>query len=363
MIWSRGLIAVLGISLAELGMSLSDLPNPAAAAEMINNFRKRFSTKVCMAPHVDHEGVIVSAHTLSVESMLRKISVDAHVYTPRQARTFSSATFPIEIQKRGLREVSVFNGFCQKHDRELFACLETEPFRFTQQQNFMLAYRATARECYLKRKLYETLPTAQQYGAIHGIDEPLELSEAALVFQAATLSGVEDVETLKAKLDHHLLNQSWNRIVTHAIVFSKTPSILAAAAFQPFYDMNGAKLQAFDDLNVEMSQVCMSLVPLEVGGAAIFSWLDTSNSAPQRFFESVAKGKKLTSAVIHAVLDNTENVAFNPSWYDQLSDDQSAYGFSRMMLFETSETYSGTARADEVAPLLDDWGQGVEARF
>jgi len=107
-------------------MSLSDLPNPKAAAALIEQFRKRFSAKVCMAPHPDHEGPVISAHTLSVEAMLRKIAVDSHVYVAAQAKRLARDTFPIEVQRKGLRDVTVFNGFCQKHDRDLFACLELE---------------------------------------------------------------------------------------------------------------------------------------------------------------------------------------------------------------------------------------------
>ena len=64
-----------------------------------------------MAPHIDHEGSVVSAHTLSVEAMLRPISVDSRVYVAAQAKRLAKDTFPIEIQKRGLRDVTVFNGF------------------------------------------------------------------------------------------------------------------------------------------------------------------------------------------------------------------------------------------------------------
>ena len=300
-------------------MSLSDIHNPKAAAELIDQFRKRFSAKVCMAPHADHDGSVVSAHTLSVEAMLRKIALDSHVYVAAQAKRLARDTFPIEMQRRGLRDVTVFNGFCQKHDRELFACLETEPFRFRRKQTFMLAYRAVARECYLKRKQYESLPTPEKFGEMHGIEGELQYSDAALLFQAASLSGAEDVERMKASFDKHLLGEAWDRVVTRAILFPATPTVLAAAAFQPFLDMNGQQLQNFEDLEAEMSQICMSVIPTETGGAAVFSWLDSSNSAPQRFFESVASAPDRTSSVLHAIFDNTENFAINPTWYEQLT--------------------------------------------
>lgn len=344
-------------------MSLSDLSNPKATAALIEKLRRRFSAKVCMAPHSDHDGPVISAHTLSVEAMLRKVAVDSHVYVSVKAKRIARDTFPIEIQRKGLRDVTVFNGFCQKHDRELFACLELEPFRFQRQQCFMLGYRAVARECYLKRKQYESLPSPDDYAAIHGVEEKLQYSDDALLFQAAMLSGAEDAEELKATFDKHLLAQAWDRVVTRAILFPTTPTVLAAAAFQPFVDMDGNQLQDFENLEAEMSQICMSVIPTETGGAAVFSWLDSSNSAPQRFFDSVANVPDLSASVLHAIFDNTENFAINPGWYDTLRADEKSYLFSRIMLFTQNTSYASGARPDQKGPKLANWGAGVVAAF
>jgi len=345
-------------------MSLSEIHNPKAAAEYLEKLRKQFSSKVCMAPQEDHEGPIISAHTLSVEAMLRKISIDSHVYSLVQAKRIARDTFPIEIKRRGLRDVSVFNGFCKKHDAELFACLETEPFYFTRKQIFMLAYRNVARECYLKRKQAElSIPSPEDYGTIHGIEGELALSEQAILFQAASLRGAEEVEALKATMDRHLISESWNRLVTRAILFPQTPSVLATAAFQPFVDMNGEKLQDFENLEAEMSQICISIIPVVTGGAAIFSWLDTSNSAPNQYFQSVSNSSDLTGAIIHTVFDNIENFALNPQWYENLTTKNKEYIFSRIMTTEQNTKFLANPRPEYAAPVLDNWGEGKVVNF
>ncbi len=316
-----------------------------------------------MAPHAEHSNSIVSAHTLSVGAVLRRLSTGSHVYAPSHKVHFPPGEHPIQIKRLGLRDVSVFNGFCTKHDAELFSCLENEPFRLQRKQNFMLAYRATAHECYLKRKQCESLPETDQIRAIHGITEPLTYSEDTLVFQAASLRGAEEIEAFKAKLDSYLLQGAWDRLITHAVLFQKTPSIAASFVFQPFHDMNGVQLQDYENLEAEMSQLAVSLIPLEQGGAAAFSWLDSANSAPRRFFESVVQSKDLTSAVIHAVLDNSENFAFAPEWYEQLTSETHDYLFSRVALLEASITYSEQNRPETTAPFLDDWGIASVAQF
>ena len=344
-------------------MSLSAVANPKAAAELIQEFRKRYTTKVCMAPGTDHDRTIVSAHTLSVESMLRKISVDGHVYAVGRAKKIAKDTFPIEIQRMGLRDVSVFNGFCAKHDRNLFECLETMPFRFTAEQLFKLAYRTASKESYLKRKQVESFPSPEQYAAIHGIEDKLRPSDMALLYQASVLRGAEEIENLKRVLDGFLLSSQWSRLVTRAIIFPQVPSVLGTTTFQPYVDLDGRQLQDFENLEADMSHIFMSVIPVDTGGAAILSWLDTANSAPRLFFESITRGKSLTSAVIHALLDNAENVAFSHSWYEQLSKGLKDYLFSRVVKFDGGTDQLNAPRPDDAAPYLGDWGHPTVTNF
>ena len=316
-----------------------------------------------MAPHSDHDGAIVAAHTLSVESMLRKIAVDGHVYTVAPTKSLGADRVPIEVCRRGLRDVSVFNGFCERHDRQLFSCLENQPFQFTRKQCFMLAYRAAARECYLKGKHFESIPTPEQYTAVHGTGPSPVFEEVTRLLQAGSLSGLKDAAELKDALDVHLIAEAWDRLVTHAILFTATPTVLATAAFQPFFDMNGAQLQDFENLEGDMSNLCFSLIPLDAGGAAVFSWLDSSNAAPRRFYESVLAQADITTAVIHAALDNTENLALNPNWYESLSAEDRQYLFSRILHFEAGPDYAARRARGLTLRTLGHWGSASSASF
>jgi hypothetical protein len=344
-------------------MSLSSLHNPTAAAELIADFKRRFSTKICMAPYSDHEGKIVSAHTMSLEAVLRKISTDGHVYAQTFGTRFSEDSPPISISRQGLRSVSVFNGFCAKHDVSLFSCLENETFLFNRQQLFMLAYRAATRECYLKRKQCESLPSLEQIKSIHGITENIAYTEEVFIHQAASLRGAEELEQLKSKLDEILVSKSWDRMETHAIMFEKPPCLTSCFVFQPFYDLNGKQLQEYENLEAEMSHLAISVIPTDQGTAAIFSWLDTANNAPRRFFDSVVESTKRTSAVIHTVLDNSENFALSPEWYEHLPDKTKDYLLSRSMSFASSIEYNYLSRPEYVAPLLADWGSSLVVSF
>ncbi|AZC94885.1 hypothetical protein [Pseudomonas chlororaphis] len=328
--------------------------------QKIAEFNKLYQTKVCLAPHENHEGPIVSAHTLSLEAFLRPISREGRVYAIRKNLSNDPMQFPLSLELQGLRDVSVFNGFCRTHDRDLFACIETRPFEFSPEQLFMLAYRAVVRESYLKRKQHESFPSLEQIASIHGIKEKIQFTERVEQYLSAVLDGASEIETLKGKLDELLMAKDWGRLVSRALIFPEPPSVVASFAVQPSTDLNGNQLQDLSDRNIELSHVMVSIIPLKAGSAAIFSWLDTANSAPLRFFDSLAQSGAPTKAVIHAALDLSENIALSPEWYDSLAPVTQKYVMSRILNLFQDEIYAVRGNPLLRSPDLGDWGKPTD---
>lgn len=327
-----------------------------AAGQKISEFNKLYQTKVCLAPHEDHEGPIVSAHTLSLEAFLRPISREGRVYAIQKNLTNDPKKFPLTLELQGLRDVSVFNGFCRTHDRELFSCIETRPFEFNQEQLFMLAYRAVVRESYFKRKQHESFPSLEQIAAMQGIKEEIQLTELAEKYLSAILEGAAEIENLKKKLDDLLIAKDWGLLVTRALIFPKPPVVVASFAVQPSVDMNGKRLQNMWDSTSELSHMMVSIIPLNTGSAAIFSWLDSANSAPSRFFDSIALSKAPTTAIIHTALDLSENIAVSPEWYESLKPLTREYVMSRVLNLAQDEIYATRGNPLRRSPDLGDWG-------
>ncbi|WP_406645631.1 hypothetical protein QEZ52_16825 [Aliisedimentitalea scapharcae] len=59
----------------------------------------------------------------------------------------------LSVKTIGTKDASVFHGFCSKHDRELFSCIENEAFSGRPDQCLAVAYRAMSRELYGKDAL------------------------------------------------------------------------------------------------------------------------------------------------------------------------------------------------------------------
>ena len=126
-----------------LGREDQEKGNPWQAVE-VN--RKAFTKKKCCARDVGLgacEGGVIKAHTVSRGPNLSKIAKNGHVLQ-------YSASIPdlnknggkLSIKKIGVKEASVFYGFCSKHDRDLFSCIENEPFSGRADQCLAVAYRS-----------------------------------------------------------------------------------------------------------------------------------------------------------------------------------------------------------------------------
>ena len=193
------------------------------------------------------------------------------------------------------------------------------------QQLFMHAFRAIAKESYLKRKQAEVpfLPVAVIKN-IHGLPKELEiqLSDDALLLQAASLRGAEEIERTKVVMDKYLVQSDWRRIMTTIIPFKKPPTVVCSFVYSPDHDFQGNYLQDFENWEADLSQLMVTIIPAQSGGFALLSHLDNANRAPRRLIESLTTQADITSSLVWLVFCQTENFAISPTWYESLTGQQ-----------------------------------------
>ncbi|MGL4594237.1 MAG: hypothetical protein ACRCUY_05865 [Thermoguttaceae bacterium] len=301
--------------------NISDLPNPKAFHKAVKDSMSRFSQRECVAPMDDCEGNVIDAHTLSVGRMLTPISRNGHVYAPK----FDAYSFSIElaskISLRGIRETSTFKGFCAKHDRELFLLIENKPFTATAEQIFLHAYRAVAKENYLKTRQAEqvgTIPETRK--KVFNCKSQIITPEERL-HSSGSNAGAEDMRLLKKKMDDLLLKRCFTKLRTTYIRFKKTPCIVCNFVYTPDMNFSDNKIQDFSLPPGKMEHLFVTLSPIEnKGGYLLLSHLGNrkvSNPCRQ-LIESLLNQRDLCSAVARLVISRTENFAISPDWFESL---------------------------------------------
>lgn len=306
-----------------LDRSGQEKENPWAAVE---TNRRSFSRKECCAFDVglgECSGGVIAAHTVSCGPNLSKIADDGHVL-------HYSASIPdmnrngrkLSIKKIGIRNASVFYGFCAKHDRELFSCIENETFEGRADQCLAIGYRTLSRELYAKDALSHMRET------LRGADKGYDLSEQVVL--QSILNEIHygnelarrELQVTHDVLTEALVRSSPERVKSMIFEFSGGLPFMFSGAWTPFTDLYGKPLQ-MEHTDRVLDQVLLSSFSGVTGGMICFSWLNKEDAPGEAIAEQIDQLPldQQASSCLQLVVKHVENVFFNPAWFDGLSID------------------------------------------
>ena len=290
--------------------------------------KKAFTKKKCFASRVGLglcEGSVVKAHTVSRGPNLSKIAKNRHVlhYTA-SIPDMNENGGKLSLQKIGINEASVFFGFCAKHDREIFSCIENEPFIGDPKQCLTIAYRTLSRELYGKDS------AAHMRETLRGADKGKPLLEQ-YILQAILddINSGNEASRRELKATHKILTESLVNHQSHiisSIVFEFPTALpfMFAGAWSPLTDLYGKEIQKGYS-NQILEQLFVSSFAGNENAMICFSWRDI-DKAPGMVIAKQIKDlptEKQTSACLQMVMKHVENIFFNPDWFQKkLTDKQ-----------------------------------------
>jgi hypothetical protein len=300
------------------------MENPWVSAE---KNRQAFSKKKCFALNsgLGDCGVqVIKAHTVSRGPNLVKIAKDGHVLQ-------YEASYPemnknggkLSLKKIGIRDASVFYGYCRKHDQELFSCIENEKFVGRADQCLAVAYRTISRELYGKdasAHLRETLRIADK-----GLKpfEQFRLQELLDGLNAGNEAARKEIGATYEALTNALVNVRPDALSSVVFEFEAALPFMFAGAWSPFTDLYGKVLQKgrLDEL---LEQIIISSFAGETRAMICISWRNMERAPGQIVAEQLMAlpREKLASACIQFALKHIENVFFNPTWFQGLNPEQ-----------------------------------------
>lgn len=167
-----------------------------------NQKKKIFSKKLCMAGFLENcEGAIKKAHTLSKQKSIAPIVENNKFYV----RGYDGSTDIIEGgfgNRAGVKNVTTFYGFCDKHDTELFSVFENENLCFSdkkilKKQCGLLQFRSLCKELYLKKA---------SLGTVEERELVIEAKYKEMVIECIPVPGLteervkEDTETIRKQI-------------------------------------------------------------------------------------------------------------------------------------------------------------------
>lgn len=227
---------------------------PVGPWDAAKAMRDKFSRKICLAPKSVHDECakkIVKAHTVPKSSSLKAIAVDGHVLGLKLGlESFQKHNGKIRPEKVGINNASTFTGFCQKHDDQLFSCLEKEAFKKSEEQCFKLAFRSFAREYYTKSALVD------MYEVNAGLDKgkpqyrQAEIQEQAFFTNVGAEVGRRDNIYQKERFDKGIEKNDYSDIRAVVIEYTNPFPVQVSGSVNPDFTFDNTKLQDLSDIEV-----------------------------------------------------------------------------------------------------------------
>jgi hypothetical protein len=276
----------------------------------------------CLHPNASPEicsKKVINSHTIQRNGGLSEIAENQHVLSIKKAfSNIQRNEGELVPELIGLRSASTFPGFCNTHDTEMFRPVEESGAQLSQENVFLLSYRAIGYEYVMKQ--YNRVNHAVERD---NMDRGQEFSKQVMVqnFLAIRQNGVEqaleDIDRWKTRYVNAYNANDYSNFHVYGVAFDSVFPFVASGAFMPEYDLTGNPLQRLA-ASANLDELAINVTVLGGITIASFGWWGDADGPSSRFVNSFAtlpddeKGKKL--AVF--VFEHLENVYLRPSWWE-----------------------------------------------
>lgn len=337
--------------------------SPIQSWEVFLEKKKAFGAKVCTVPfdmRIDCNGDIIRAHTIPKSISLKKIARNGHVYafvptSNSQIKKHDNGIF--QVQLVGINNASTFTGFCSVHDTKLFSPLENNNFIASQEQCFLLSYRAYAREIYLKKAMKKYL---EYYKQVIDRGQPIQNQLAVQTVLNDYEIGLEtslekDITNCRRCFETLLLCEDFSIVQAYVVVFCGIPPVMCSGMFVPEQDFDGNNLQDLSDLSKALKIISVTSFYSGEYGYFVLTWLTHDDTVCIPFVKSLASisDRELPSVLLVLMFEFIENVHISPDWWDCLSESFKT-AFEMRMTGSPEWSHSGCLKLDKWLPA-DSW--------
>ncbi|WP_331351240.1 metal-binding protein [Cellvibrio sp. UBA7671] len=219
-------------------------------------------------------GIIKGAHTIQRGRVLASMTNDNHVGTFYRNRFGFDKI--ISIQNGIKHQASIFYGFCDFHDVDLFKGFEVSEFTVTVENCWASSYRAICHEYYQKSAakdavlwMKENLDKGRQ------LYEQLMIQENLALLEIDIHKGFDDIHRIKIEFEKIRTHFQYKRFTSYVIQLDKPLDIAVCGTVAPFHDLLGKKIQNLGDPHKLFEHFFISTVTMSGNAAYVISYLDS----------------------------------------------------------------------------------------
>ncbi len=281
-----------------------------------------YSNKTCSVPDsIKHKcsKTIIEAHSVS-KSSLKEIAKDGHVLTTLECCKESKNGLVIEPKKFGINRASTFTGFCSFHDNSLFSPIEHKGFSPTEANCFLVAYRAVAREVFIKTGVKPSIDTFKNADKGKNILEQILIQSIHKNKKTDNNLSTNDLQHIKKILDTCLDKQDFSTINHLVFTLDSVPNIMASSSLVLTFDFQGNQIQEISqEPNAIPDYLTINVFSSNGVGYVVLTWLVSQKKSCTHFYKSLMKTKSPSDSLTLFIFTMIENIYMSEEWWLNLS--------------------------------------------
>ena len=264
---------------------------------------------------------VTDAHTVQRRGGLSAIAEDGHVLTvgsPIFQMSKHRGSSP--LRRIGVGNASIFPGFCNKHDVQLFKSIETKDVVLDAQSSLRFAYRAITFERFRKLAAFKFSDTLMQCDRGKPLEAQAEIQQGIQYYKSGMKVALRDMETWKARYDDCILSGRLEGFRYWFVRFDRLLPIAGCTAFYPEIDFNGVKLQDLGELNRLLEHIALNITSYDGQTVGCFGWFGSDDGPSARLVNSLKAlpTTRIADAFVRIVFEHSENIFLRPSWWEGL---------------------------------------------
>lgn len=299
---------------------------PENIEAQLKAMRTEFKKGYCLHPKASDDTCskkIIRSHTLQRKGGLSAIAENGHVISIKigfeKLYEHEGRVIPDKI---GLRSASTFMGFCNRHDTEMFRPVETGKALLTDENCFLLSYRALAYEYFQKTSVLNTKNIMREMDKGNPFEVQCAIQEQLNVMEQGERLGMRDLEAWKRQYDDAFLAKKFGAYKFYSVAFSDILPVVACGAFQPEFDFQGTALQKLGRGQLEYESITYNLTVLNGHTVAVLSWRGEDEGPAWAFAQSLKTipSAEKADATVRLAFEHLENTYMNPTWWYELPE-------------------------------------------
>lgn len=280
-------------------------------------YKQHSKIEACFAFGSDCSSKISASHSLQKIGILNQLEDDRiggkKIYSLEEWITDSEDKEIVDFKLVGKKTASIFNGFCDKHDVELFAPIEQQPIEFSDYQLFLFYYRGFAHS-------YHNV--AEQTKFFKYILDNFRNSISSEAFEHfltkyAVFSDINKCDEAGKRLLNEMIKRKNFSLLRHHYRVVPYKRIACSQRIIPAFTYSNISLKRWESI----SQVILTVIPDHDRTIILFSWFHDDKKGNHFMSEiTTLSDNEFTHAVSSTILHAGMNTYFAPEFWNSFNE-------------------------------------------